>query len=175
MISKEYDITLYVSGVVFVISLLLSFRQQIHIEDFAPYLMLLLPLAAQTFFSSYRVRLRRFRGGYRTILAIGFFLLSVHFFLLLFNKTLYLFYDNPQDHFAYKTHVVKELAHELKKQNVLCIDTKDTHLQNRLKFYGVNYCKTEVLQEVSVKNRADVTISYIGKVVAAFNVTISPK
>ena len=125
MISKEYDITLYVSGVVFVVSLLLSFRQQIHIEHFAPYLMLLLPLAAQTFFSSYRVRLRTFRGRYRAMLAVGFAILAVHFFLLLFNKGLYLFLDNPHKHFAYKKHLVKELAESLKDREISCVSAEN--------------------------------------------------
>ena len=174
MISKEYDITLYVSGVVFVLSLLLSFRQQIHIEHFAPYLMLLLPLAAQTFFSSYRVRLRTFRGRYRAMLAVGFAILAVHFFLLLFNKGLYLFLDDPHKHFAYKTHIVKELAVDLKSNNIDCVSAESQHLQNRLKFYGIDECPDRVLYEVPIDINSDVTIRYVGQIVAAYNVTKLP-
>ena len=174
MISKEYDITLYVGGVVFVVSLLLSFRQRIYIEDFAPYLMLLLPLAAQTFFNSYRVRLRAFRGRYRVLLAIGFGILAIHFFLLLFNKGLYLFLDNPHKHFAYKTHIVKELAANLKKENIMCVSAESEKLQSRLKFYGVGECEESVLYEVPLDINSDVTISYVGRIVAAYNVTKIP-
>ncbi|MEN8147882.1 MAG: hypothetical protein ABFR02_09725 [Campylobacterota bacterium] len=174
MISKEYDITLYVSGVVFVLSLLLSFRQQIHIEHFAPYLMLLLPLAAQTFFSSYRVRLRIFRGRYRVMLAVGFAILAVHFFLLLFNKGLYLFLENPHKHFAYKTHIAKELAINLKSKNIGCVSAESQHLQNRLKFYGIDECSDRVLYEVPIDINSDVTIRYVGQIVATYNVTELP-
>ena len=174
MITKEYDITLYVGGVVFVLSLLLSFRQQIHIEDFAPYLMLLLPLAAQTFFSSYRVRLRVFRGRYRVMLAVGFAILAMHFFLLLFNKGLYLFLENPHKHFAYKTHIVKELAATLKSESINCVSAESKNLQNRLKFYGIDECPDRVLYEVPLDINSDVTIRYVGQKVAAYNVTKTP-
>ncbi|MGB6020256.1 MAG: hypothetical protein WBF77_11760 [Sulfurimonadaceae bacterium] len=174
MITKEYDITLYVGGVVFVLSLLLSFRQQIHIEHFAPYLMVLLPLAAQTFFSSYRVRLRAFRGRYRAMVAVGFAILAMHFFLLLFNKGLYLFLDNPHMNFAYKTHIVKELAATLKSKNIYCVSAESDNLQNRLKFYGIDECSERVLYEVPLDINSDVTISYVGRIVAAYNVTKVP-
>lgn len=174
MITKEHDITLYISGVVFVLSLLLSLRQQIHIEHFAPYLMLLLPLAAQTFFSSYRVRLRMFRGGYRLILTVGFTVLAMHFFLLLFNKGLYLFLDNPHAHFAYKTHIAKELAAGLHSKGITCVEADSENLQNRLRFYGIDECSQRILYEVPLDIRADVTIRYVGRNVAAFNVTKIP-
>jgi len=174
MITKEYDITLYIGGVVFVVSLLLSFRQSIHIEHFAPYLMLLLPLAAQTFFSSYRVRLRAFRGRYRVLLTLGFAILALHFFLLLFNKGLYLFLDDPKDHFAYKTHIIKELARELKKEGIDCVTVQNRLMQNRLAFYGVDACAAYQLQETPLGEEADVTIRYVGVPIAAFNVTKVP-
>ena len=174
MISKEYDITLYIGGVVFVVSLLLSFRQSIHIEDFAPYLMLLLPLAAQTFFSSYRVRLRVYRGRYRVLLAVGFAILAMHFFLLLFNKGLYLFLDNPHKHFAYKTHIVKELAANLENENITCVSAESEKLQDRLRFYGIDECTDRVLYEVPLDINSDVTIRYVGRIVAAYNVTKTP-
>ena len=174
MVTKEQDITLYISGIVFVLSLLLSFRQTIHIEDFAPYMMLLLPLAAQTFFSSYRVRLREFRGRYRILLTLGFILLAMHFFLLLFNKALYLALDDPHRHFAYKTHIVKELASTLKTEGINCVSAQRENLQMRLRFYGIGECDAHVLYEVPSDIDADVTIRYFGKKVAAFNVTNSP-
>ena len=174
MISREYDITLYVGGIVFVVSLLLSFRQRIHIEHFAPYMMLLLPLAAQTFFSSYRVRLRVFRGRYRLLLVIGFTILALHFFLLLLNKGLYLFLDDPKSHFAYKTHIIKELSSELKEKKIDCVDVQSQLMQERLRFYGIKACAQQRLEEAPLDEAADVTVRYIGKVVAAYSVTKIP-
>ena len=174
MVTKEYDITLYIGGVVFVVSLLLSFRQRIYIEHFAPYMMLLLPLAAQTFFSSYRVRLRVFRGRYRLMLSLGFGILAIHFFVLLFNKGLYLFIEDPHKHFAYKTHVVKELSQGLKELDVSCVSAESEALQKRLRFYGIKNCTEQVLYEVPLDIDADVTIRYMSAPVANFNVTKQP-
>ena len=174
MVVKEYDITLYIAGVVFVVSLLLSFRQWIYIENFAPYMMLLLPLAAQTFFNSYRVRLRVFRGKYRLMLSIGFGILAIHFFVLLFNKGLYLFIENPHKHFAYDTHIVKELSTQLKTSDIYCVTAESEKMQLRLRFYGISMCEEQVLYEVPRDIEADVTIRYIGVKVASFNVTKSP-
>jgi hypothetical protein len=174
MVSKEYDITLYVSGIVFVVSLLLSFRQRIHIEHFAPYLMLLLPLAAESFFSSYRVRLRAFRGQYRVLIVVGFSVLLFHFFLLLLNKGLYLFLDDPQQHFAYKTHIVKELSGELKAKGIACASVNNRNLQERLKFYGIESCGDNVLVVAALEEASDVTVRYNGRIVAAYNVTNIP-
>jgi len=174
MISKEYDITLYVGGVTFVVSLLFSFRQRIHIEHFAPYMMLLLPLAAQTFFSSYRVRLRVFRGRYRILLAAGFSILALHFFLLLLNKGLYLLLDDPKTHFAYKTHIVKELSSELKTMGITCVSAPSQRMQERLEFYGIEACAEHRLEEAPLKDASDVTVRYIGRTVASFNVTEIP-
>ena len=174
MISKEYDILLYIGGVVFVVSMVLSFRQNIQIESFAPYLMLLLPLTAQTFFSSYRVRLRQFRGRYRILLSMGFATLAFHFLLLLFNPFLYLVLEDPKRNFAYKAHIVKELAGELHTNNINCVSAESDNLQLRLRFYGITECETHVLYEVPKDIDSDVTISYVGRKVASFNVTKSP-
>ncbi len=171
MMSKKDDIALYVSGIAFVVSLLLSFRQSIHIEHFAPYLMLLLPLAAQTFFSSYRVRLRMFRGRYRAIVLVGFIMLAVHFLLLVFNQGLYLFLDDPRTNFAYRVHIVKELATQLKENEISCVEAQSDALQQRLKFYCINECEEHVLYEVPQDIDSDVTIRYLSQKVAAFNVT----
>ncbi len=174
MVTKAYDITLHVGGVVFIVSLLLSFRQQIPVEDFAPYLMVLLPLSAQTFFSSYRVRLRMFRRRYRLMLTIGLGILVIHFFILLFSQSIYLILENPHKHFVYDNNIVKELATALKKENVSCVAAESDEMQLRLRFYNINYCESRLLYEVPRDIDSDVTISYFGKKVAAFNVTKSP-
>ena len=154
------------------VSLMLSFRQRVSIEHFAPYLMLGLPLAAQTFISSYRVRLKMFRTGYKTIFVVSFILLVLNTVVVFFNKELYLLIENPKKHFAYDMHVAKELAEQLKSKDINCVRT-DRKNQIRLKFYGISTCKQYLL----VKNRflkkkdSDVTISYKNVVLYSANVT----
>ncbi|WP_455756699.1 hypothetical protein [Sulfurimonas sp.] len=161
LLSKEINVLWFVSAVPLVISILLSFRQNIDIEEFAPYLILALPLAAQSFYSSYRVRLKMFRGKYKMIFTLSAAFLLVNFFVVLFNRELYLVIDNPKKHFAKKMHIAKELSQELKNRNIRCIKT-ESNMARRLKFYGIDSCNQNILTEekISESNSKSVTISY---------------
>lgn len=160
-LAKDMNALWFIASVPLLISLLLSFRQNIYIEDFAPYLIIALPLAAQTFYASYRVRLKMFRKGYKTIFALSAVFLSVNFIVVLFNRELYLLIEKPQKHFARKMHIAKELSQELKNQGINCLNTQDK-MGNRLKFYGIENCKENILTELdlNIKNEKYVTISY---------------
>jgi len=98
----------------------------------------------------------------------------MHFFLLLFNKGLYLLLEDPHKHFVYHSHIVKELAATLKSKKIDCVSAESESLQIRLKFYGIEECSQRVLYEVPLDIRSDVTISYVGRIVAAYNVTKIP-
>jgi hypothetical protein len=158
--------------VVFLVSLLLSFRQRVNIEYFAPYLILALPLAAQTFEHSYRVRLNIFRKNYKVIFIVSLTLLLLNSSVVFFNKYLYYVIENPDKHFSNKMHVAKELAKKLKNKGIYCVDT-DMKMSKRLKFYGVTKCNNNVLTEnTSKRSKSDnVTISYKNRVVYSANVT----
>mgnify|MGYP006883057458 CR=1 FL=1 len=160
-LSKDLNILWFISAVPLLISLLLSFRQKIYIEDFAPYLIIALPLAAQSFYAAYRVRLKMFRKGYKIIFGLSALFLSINFIVVLFNKELYLVIENPKKHFARKMHIAKELSQELKRRNIYCITTEHKMAQ-RLKFYGIGFCENNILKEQSLDSIGDkhVTISY---------------
>ncbi len=160
-LSKDINIIWFISVIPLLLSLLLSIRQVIYIEDFAPYFVMALPLAAQTFYSSYRVRLRVFRTKYKAIFSVSIVFLLVNFFVVLFNRELYTFIDNPKEHFARKMHIAKELAQELKNRGIYCVSTQDNMAQ-RLMFYGIKNCKENKLIEQSLDKlgKEYVTISY---------------
>ena len=160
-LTKEIELLWFISSVTLVVSLLLSFRQRIDIEDFAPYLIIALPLAAQTFSSSYRVRLKVFRGKYRMAFVLSLLFLLLNSVLVLFNKNLYMFLDEPQKHFAYKMHIAKELASELKSKGIECISTNKS-MQKRLKFYQISRCEKYRLNDghTNQNDPSNVTISY---------------
>ncbi|MBD3797739.1 MAG: hypothetical protein IE887_08365 [Campylobacterales bacterium] len=165
-LADRIDKVWYISATALIFSLLLSFRQRIDIEYFAPYMILALPLGAQLFVHSYRVRLKMFRKRYKLIFILSFIFLLANTLLVLFNKSLYVVLNNPKKHFAYKMYVAKDLARELKSKGITCINT-DLKMQNRLKFYGIEECTQFLLEEVSLKSkkRANVTISYKNRVV----------
>ena len=70
--------------------------------------------------------------------------------------------ENPKKHFAYKSHIAKELSLELKKKGIYCVQT-DEEMALRLEFYGINYCSQNILHDNSthlIQKVDNVTISY---------------
>lgn len=136
-IKDEKTLTWYISMTALVLSLLFSFRQRIYIEDFAPYVVISLPFMLKTFFSAYRVRLKEFRTNYNILAVLVVFMLSINVILTFLNKPLYLILPNPNKHFVYQYHFVKELSQELSKRGITSITTEDEELALRLKFYNI--------------------------------------
>ncbi len=60
-IKGEKDLYWYISFTAFAFSFLLSLRQKINIEDFAPFVVIAIPLMVKLFMHSFRVRLPMFR------------------------------------------------------------------------------------------------------------------
>jgi hypothetical protein len=172
ILTKDLDILFFIACVAFIFSLLLSFRQRVMIEYFAPYLIVALPLLAQTFEHSYRVRLEIFRKKYRLIFIVSLALLSINSSAILLNKYLYKIIKEPKKHFSFNMHIAKELSRELKKRDIYCVNT-DKKMQKRLEFYGVTKCNNVILKENSLNFTKidDVTISYINRVVYSASVT----
>ncbi|MCW8837789.1 MAG: hypothetical protein OQJ77_03215 [Thiovulaceae bacterium] len=160
-LDKKHEIIWFISTTTLMLSMVLSFRQNIQIEHFAPYLIVSLPIAAKSFISSYRVRLKQFRKTYRSIFQISLILLVLNTIVVLFNKELYIVMDKPKKHFVYKFHVAKELAQQLKDKSIFCINA-DYKMQNRLYFYGVTKCdKYKLTKAYDISdNSKSVTISY---------------
>jgi len=169
-LTKEFNILWFIATTPLVFSLLLSLRQRVHIEFYAPFVLVALFLAAKQFNSSYKVRLVQFRKGYKLLFNIALFFLVVHFFLILANKSLYNFIEKPKHHFAYKNHVAKELAKNLKTKHIPCVNT-NYQMQLRLKFYGITECKKYKLKYFKEVNAKDVTVRYNSKIIYPAYVT----
>jgi len=171
-LTKDIDMLWFIATVTLLISLVLSFRQRIGLEYFAPYIILALPLIAQTFEHSYRVRLNIFRKNYKLMFLVSLTLLFINSSVVILNKYLYLIVEEPKKHFSYNMHVAKELSKELKKREIYCVDTS-TKMAKRLEFYGVTKCNSHILQENYLSESAEdnVTISYKNRVVYSANVT----
>lgn len=171
-LAQKQDVLWYVSSVALVFSLLLSFRQRLEIEYIAPYLIIALPLAATTFRHSYHVRLKQFRKRYKLLFIFGLVFLIANTLVVLSNKKLFNYLENPRKHFAYNMYVAKELANELLRKGINCVTT-DTKMQKRLAFYGVGECKTIYLDALlpTSHQHADVTIRYSDTPVYKANVT----
>ncbi len=160
-IKGELDLLWYISTTTLIFSILLSFRQSIPIEDFAPFVVVAIPIMVKTFLSSYRVRLPQFRIKHKIGLNIAIVVLLLNSAILLINKPLYLLVENPKKHFAYKHHFAQEIATILKKNNIRAIKTTNLRLQERLKFYGIKNGNRYTLYPYRVNSLdKDITIKY---------------
>lgn len=163
-IRKERSLSWYISITALLISIVFSFRQKIYIEDFAPYVVITIPLMLKTFLHSYRIRLKEFRKVHNimAILIIGMLGLNVIFTFV--NKPLYLFLAEPKKHFVYQYHFVKELSDILKEKNINEVICNDEELQLRLKFYNINRGENYFLSDVEFYNYDEkISIKYHDK------------
>ncbi len=137
LIKEKKDILWFISFTALVLSLLFSFRQRIHIEDYAAFVVIGTPLMIRVFFASYRIRLKEFRKVHKAAFIFVFSFLILNFLILHFNKFIFLFLKNPSEHFAKKFYFAKELSESLKKIGIYQINCEDEQLCLRLKFYGI--------------------------------------
>jgi hypothetical protein len=158
--AKEWDLIWMIASSAFLVSLLLSFRQKVEVQTFAPFLLIVLPLAAQTFFHTYRIRLREFRGRYRVLFYSAFIILILNVMAVFYNQWFYRFIKNPTHHFSYPMHVAKELSQVLHHNKIRCIDAGNDKLQLRLRFYGISQCQSYRLDNTDGSKGKKVTISY---------------
>jgi len=163
-IKNERTLVWYIATTSLVFSLLLSFSQQIYIEDFAPFVVIFLPYMLRIFLHTLRVRLPQFRYRHYYVLVIVLSVLFINVFLTIFNKPIYLLLDNPKKHFIYKYNFAKEIAQELKINHINKIQSDDEQLLLRLKFYGIQSGNEYFIttQKPNYFNK-ELTIQYFGK------------
>lgn len=137
-IRKERGLIWYITTASLIFSFLLSFRQKIDIEDYAPYVVIFVPYMVRIFFNTFRVRLPEFRKRHYIVSSLVLIVLFINSFFIIINKPLYLILENPKKHFIYKYDFAKDLAMFLKEHQIYNIDVKDKTLQLRLRFYGIN-------------------------------------
>lgn len=152
----EKDMYWYIAISALGLSLIFSIRQKIDIEDFAPFVVIAIPIMVKLFMHSLRVRLKEFRKIHYLIASTTILLLSINFLLFSINKYLYIFIGNPKKHFAYDFHIAKELAVKLKSYNIKNIKTKNEELALRLQYYKI-YSSDNLLL---VQNKLNTNIKY---------------
>jgi hypothetical protein len=165
-IKRERGLIWYIATTSLIFSFILSFRQRINIEDYAPYVVIFLPYMVRTFLHTIRVRLPQFRNKYYIISSLVLIVLFTNLFFTIVNKPLYMLVEDPKKHFIYKYDYAKQLALNLKENNINNIYTDDEKLSLRLKFYNINsgdefYLTTKDLKIYDYK----FDIKYYGKII----------
>ncbi|MEA2018051.1 MAG: hypothetical protein U9N59_06350 [Campylobacterota bacterium] len=168
-IKYDKDIFWYISMTAFGLSLIFSLRQRIEIEDFAPFVVIAIPIMVKLFIHSLRIRLKEFRKMHYLIARVALVILVLNFAGFVFNKYFYLIIENPKKHFAYKYHIAKELANKLKSTGITAISIDDKSLMLRLKFYGIGYSDKYYLTKLkNVKYNQIIEVNYHNKVIEKF-------
>jgi len=125
------DIIYFISAMTFLLSLVLSFRQHIRIDDYAPFSLIYIIYMVKIFLNSYRVRLPRFRKGYKSIFVILFSS------LIMFDVAIFLNRYTPARNLSSSFYFVKPLAEILKKKKITKIYCNNKNICKTLDFYGV--------------------------------------
>ena len=155
------DILWYISFSALIYSIVISFRQRIYIEDFAPFVVIAVPLMVKSFVKSYRVRLSENKRAHKMLFIFTIVFLTISYLGIFFNYYLYNFYQNPSKHFAYKYHVAKNLASVLKQNSINNISSSDKRLLLRLKFYDIDQGDEYFIYSKKIDNfYKKITISY---------------
>jgi len=168
-IKREKDLYWYISMTALGLSLVFSLRQKIAIDDFAPFVVIAIPIMIKLFIHSLRIRLKEFRTFHYILLRITLGVLVLSFLLFIFNKAFYLFIKNPTSHVAHEHYVAKELANKLKSLSIYGISTLDKKLSIRLKFYGIKKDETKLLSEkkIGLDNKV-IPIMYQNRIITQY-------
>jgi len=127
----------YISFVALIFSLLFAFRQKVYIEDFAPFVIISMPLMIKLFFHTFRVRLPSFRRFHYFMALFVLLVLLINYLLVFYNKPIYLFLENTKKHFVYKYSFASQLAQKLKENNINDVYSDDYEILKRLEFYNI--------------------------------------
>lgn len=164
--AKTKPLMWYVASCTLIFIWLLSLRQRVQIELFAPFLLLGIPLMTSLYLSGLRVRLPQFRARYRIPFLATFIVLLVVSATLFLSKPLFVFIPDSNEHFAHRHFIAKELANTLHKQGIKSVKT-DENLQLRLRFYGIQKGGA-YLYNSPKSGTKEIPISYYGKTIATF-------
>ncbi len=170
LLKGRRDILWHVAFTVLLLSLAISMRQRIPIEDFAPYVVVAIPIMTAMFLCSYRVRLPQFRRAYRWLSALVLGVLVLNTMLLIFHRPLFVWLENPRKHFAAPFYLPYWCAEALKKEGIYGVSVERKKLAYQLRYYGI-LPDGPKLQTSFCKGCKEVTIRYKGRILMDCNVS----
>jgi len=142
---NKKDILFFIGSFSFLISIILSFRQRIRIDDFAPFVLPYVIYMIKIFLHSYKVRLPKFRTNYKILFVFLFSSMIVFDFGIFFFNALYVKKIRGSFYF------IRPLVKFLKKNNIDYVSCNNMFLCSSLEFYGIkngneykiNYSKSD--------------------------------
>ncbi|SFP87162.1 hypothetical protein [Hydrogenimonas thermophila] len=160
LLKGDKNIIWHISFTVLVLSLIISLRQRIPIQDFAPFVIVAIPLMVKLFFNSFRVRLPQFRKKYFAMAIVVFSVLIINTLALLFHKPFFLILKEPGRHFAAPFYYPYWCALALKEEGIYSIQVKKKEFQLQLRYYGISSNSQYELNSISCQDCKKVSIRY---------------
>ena len=138
---EKKDILWYISFTSFVLSILLSLRQQVNMTDFAPYVIVSVILMLVTYHKTVKIRLPQFQKWYKRGFLLVISSLIFSSFIIVFHKSFFYFLDDKRKHFAYEFYEPYWRIGALKKVGKDCYTAGNKKVQYQFKYYGVKSCE----------------------------------
>ena len=147
-IQEKKDLLWYIAFSSFIISILLSIRQQVIMTDFAPYVIVAVVLMIVVYNRILNIRLPMFQRGYRLGYKIVLTSLILSSLIVIFHKAFFYFMPDKSKHFAYSFYYPYWITLELAEIGQNCYTTKNQKMQYQLKYYGVNSCNESDVSKI---------------------------
>ena len=138
---EKKDILWYISFTAFMLSILLSLRQQVIMTDFAPYSIVAVVLMVLVYQRTVQVRLPQFQKNYKLGLKIVVGSLFFTTFIIVFHQLFFSLIKDKSKHFAYPFYQPYWQVQELREIGENCYTVKNLKRQYQLKYYGIEACQ----------------------------------
>ena len=140
LLKGKKNLLWYISFTALAFSLLLSIRQRVHITDFAPYVMIAVPLMVSVLNQSMRVRLLQFQKPYKRGAYFVVFTLILSAFVIITHKASYYCLGMPEKHFAKRIYAPYDKVQELKAEGIECYDAQGRSEWYQFQYYNMPLC-----------------------------------
>ena len=138
---EKKDILWYISFTAFMLSILLSLRQQVIMTDFAPYVIVAVVLMILVYQRTVQVRLPQFQKTYKLGLKIVVGSLFLTSFVIVFHQFFFSIVKDKSKHFTYPFYQPYWQVQELREIGENCYTSKNSKRQYQLKYYGIESCQ----------------------------------
>ncbi|MDD3591944.1 MAG: hypothetical protein PHO65_04850 [Sulfurovum sp.] len=140
LLKGKKNLLWYISFTALAFSLLLSIRQRVHITDFAPYVMIAVPLMLSVFNQSMRVRLPQFRKMYQCGSHFIILTLIVSALAIITHKASYYYSGMHEKHFAKRIYAPYEKVKKLRAEGMKCYDGQHRSEWYQFQYYNMPLC-----------------------------------
>jgi len=140
LLREKKTLLWYISFTALAFSLVLSIRQRVIITDFAPYVMIAIPLMLDLYHNSLRVRLPEFQKRYNLEFKVVMASMFLSAFVILFYQIMFYVVKDPKVYFSNRVYKPYFLAKELKSKGLHCYDTSNEREYYQLQYYNISSC-----------------------------------